>query len=76
MYKYKINQKADTDFGEGVVIKQWVNFHALEFLTMSPDEWLSRQLIPITDEQLKEPWYSIQMEDGSIWKPESRVYEI
>ena len=71
--KYRVNQQVETVWGVGKIIKRHENFYALEFLTMSPQEWLDRQLIPVKEEQLNEPWYTVEMEDGCSWESESKL---
>ncbi len=73
----KIGQRVDTIWGEGKILKCHQTIYDAEFLSMTPQEWIEIQLIPVTEDQLKEKWYSVAMDDGgSILQPESKIHEI
>jgi len=49
----------------GSVIKEYDNFWKTpELLSMSRSEWLQKQMIPPTHEQLAETWFLVHCESG------------
>lgn len=62
----------------GIIVEEFENFSDLvskaKFLTMSASEWLDCQKIPITDEQLREKWFTIECHSGgAAWAFESSL---
>lgn len=74
--KIEIGDYVSSQYGDrGSVIEEYENYWATpEPLSMSRQEWLDRQLIPYTEYELDERWFSIHCETGgSIRSCESRL---
>ena len=73
MMKIELGDFVENRYGEkGSIMEQYDNFYDLPFTTMKPQDWLDAQLIPFTEDQLYEKWFSVHCQSGgSIWSPES-----
>jgi hypothetical protein len=71
----KVGERVITRYGEqGVVKRMYDDFSACgaSFVSMSGADWLEAQTIPFTDDQLKECWFSVSVDDGgAVLSPKS-----
>jgi len=70
-------QRVITKDGEhGVVVRLYDDFTAVSKSCKSivGRDWLLSQIVPFTDENLKEMWVEVQIDEkGTIWCPSSMV---
>lgn len=60
----------------GTIYKSHYNFWSCssEFLSMTGQEWLDKQTIPFSEDDLEEMWYSVALDEGgSIISPLSKL---
>lgn len=71
----KIGSRVTTRHGyTGVVVRMYDDFSAVSAscVSMSGTDWLAQQIIPFTEDELAEAWYSVACDDGgSVWSPKS-----
>ena len=80
-FKYKKSQVVQEQYGcAGTIREQFSNWHSLpgdDFLSMTKAQWLSYQERPYTEDELDEPWYSVDLfAGGSCYSCESRLINI
>lgn len=67
----------DRHYGyEGVIVACHDDFSvcAARCLTMTGEQWLARQQVPVTPAEQREPWYTVAVDGGgAVWAPESQL---
>lgn len=78
----EIGDKVRDRWGQvGKVAKVYEDFYDLvkkvTFYSMTADQWLAQQNPPFTKDNLREKWFSIDLDDGgTVWSCESKLNKL